>query len=139
MNPNYAKKVKKEIDNLLKVGLIAVPKKNGKLRSCVDYRKLNAHKIKGPFPLPFIDFMLDQVASHEMYIFVDGYSGYNQLAIAPKDWDKTTFVTAWGVLDHAIWLMQFSSDILALHDGNLCGFPSQTSSNIYERLHFVQC
>ena len=55
MNPNYAKHVKEELDKLLKVGfiypveavtwlspIVIVPKKNGKLRICVDYRKLNA-------------------------------------------------------------------------------------------------
>ncbi|MCO5608877.1 hypothetical protein L7F22_063095 [Adiantum nelumboides] len=109
MNPNYAKKVKEEIDNLLKAGfitkvassdwifpIVVVPKKNGKLRVCVDYRKLNAQTVKDSFPLPFTDMMLDDIAGHEMYSFMDGYSGYNQLKIAPKDRSKTTFIAKWG-------------------------------------------
>ena len=66
MNPNYAKHVKEELDKLLKVGfiyplesltwlspIVIVPKENGKLRICVDYRKLNAAIEIDPFPLPF--------------------------------------------------------------------------------------
>ena len=56
---------------------MVVPKKNGKLRVCVDYRKLNEATINDVFPLPFTDGVLDTVAVHEMYIFLDGFSGYN--------------------------------------------------------------
>jgi hypothetical protein len=90
LNPNYAAKVKEEIDKLLRVGfikpvkratwlspIVVVPKKNGKLRVCVDYRKLNAATITDTFPLPFTDGLLDTVAGHEMYSFLDGFSGYN--------------------------------------------------------------
>jgi len=55
-----------------------VPKKNGKLQICLDYCKLNAQTKKDPFPLPFLDSILDFVIEHEMYSFMDGYSGYNQ-------------------------------------------------------------
>jgi hypothetical protein len=109
MNPNYAQRVKEELDRLLKVGFICpvdratwlspiviVPKKNLKLRVCVDYRKLNAATITDPFPLPFNDTMLDTVAGHEMYSFLDGFSGYNQVQMAPEDREKTTFITEWG-------------------------------------------
>ena len=94
MYPNYAKKVKEELDALLKAGfitevessddwlfpIVVVPKKNGKLRVWVDFRKLNDQTIKDPFPLPFTETMLDQVAGFEMYSFADGYSGYNQIS-----------------------------------------------------------
>ncbi|KAH9698202.1 Endonuclease [Citrus sinensis] len=40
--------------------------------------------------------MLDRLAGHEFYCFLDGYSGYNQIPIAPKDQKKTTFTCPFG-------------------------------------------
>ena len=54
-------------------------------RVCIDYRKLNSATRKDHFPLPFIDKMLDRPARHPHLCFLDGYSGYNQIAIAPED------------------------------------------------------
>ena len=54
-------------------------------RVCIDSRKLNTTKRKDHFPLPFIDQMLDRLAGHPHFCFLDGYSGYNQIAIAPED------------------------------------------------------
>lgn len=98
MNPHVAKQVKEELDRLLKVGFIApienwdwispmviVPKKNKKMRICVDYRKLNATTVPNPFLLPYMDSILDEVAGHAMYSFLDGFTGYNQVCMAPED------------------------------------------------------
>ncbi|CAN6685894.1 unnamed protein product [Malus baccata var. baccata] len=52
-------------------------------RVCIDYRKLNATMRKDHFPLPFIDQMLERLAGYAFYCFLDGYSGYNQIVIAP--------------------------------------------------------
>ena len=60
-------------------------------RVCIDYRKLNTATRKDIFLLPFIDQMLDRLARHPHFCFLDGYSGYNQISIAPKDQEKTTF------------------------------------------------
>ena len=54
-------------------------------RVCIDYRKLNAGTRKDHFPLPFVDQMLDRVAGHGFYCFLDRYSGYNQIEIALED------------------------------------------------------
>ena len=40
--------------------------------------------------------MLDQLAGYSFYCFLDGYSGYNQIAIAPEDQEKTTFTCPYG-------------------------------------------
>ena len=65
-------------------------------RICIDYRKLNKATRKDHFLLPFLDQMLDRLAGHEYYCFLDGFSGYNQIAIAPKDQEKTTFTFPYG-------------------------------------------
>ena len=65
-------------------------------RVCLDYRKLNAGTRKDHFPLPFVDQMLERVAGHEFYCFLNGYSGYNQIEIALEDQEKTTFTCPFG-------------------------------------------
>ena len=65
-------------------------------RICIDYRKMNKATRKDHFPLPFLDQMLDRLAGHEYYCFLDGYSGYNQISIAPGDQEKTTFTCPYG-------------------------------------------
>ena len=63
---------------------------------CIDYRKLNAGTRKNHFPLPFVDQILERVAGHEFFCFLDGYSGYNQIEIALEDQEKTTFTCPFG-------------------------------------------
>ena len=60
-------------------------------RVCIDYRKLNIVTRKDHYPLPFIDEMLDRLAGHPHLCFLNGYLGYNQIAIALEDQEKTTF------------------------------------------------
>ena len=52
---------------------------------CIDYRKLNTATRKDHYPLLFIDHMLDRLARHPHFCFLDGYSGYNQIDIALED------------------------------------------------------
>ena len=105
MNPNYAAKVKEQIGKLLRVGfirpvkqatwlspIVVVPKKNSKIRVCVDYRKINAATVTDVFPLPFTDGVLDTVARHKVYNFLDGFSCYNQIWMHLADQEKTSFV-----------------------------------------------
>ncbi|KAG7559383.1 Integrase catalytic core [Arabidopsis thaliana x Arabidopsis arenosa] len=65
-------------------------------RMCIDYRKLNAASRKDHFPLPFIDQMLERLANHPYYCFLDGYSGFFQIPIHPNDQEKTTFTCPYG-------------------------------------------
>ena len=60
-------------------------------RVCINYRKLNTATGKDHYPLPFINQILDRLAGHSHYCFLDGYSRYNQIAIALEDQEKTTF------------------------------------------------
>ena len=66
-------------------------------RMCIDYRKLNLATKKDHFPLPFIDEMLERLAKHSFFCFLDGYSGYHQIPIHPDDQNKTTFTCPYGM------------------------------------------
>ena len=66
-------------------------------RVCIDYRQLNKATRKDHFPLPFIDQMLEKIAGHGFYCFLDGYSWYNQISVALEDQDKTTFTCPQGI------------------------------------------
>ena len=46
--------------------------------------------------------MLEAVAGHELYSFLDGFSGYNQIRMASEDREKTTFITEWGVFAYNV-------------------------------------
>ena len=63
---------------------------------CIDYRKLNKATRKDHFPLPFIDQMLERLAKHSHYCYLDGYSGFFQIPIHPDDQEKTTFTCPYG-------------------------------------------
>ncbi len=115
LNPNYVAIVKQNIDKLLVAcfiklieeatwlsPIVIMPKKNGKLEICMDFRKLNAATKKDPYPLPFTNEVINIVVGHEVFTFLDGYSGYHQISITPKNQYKTTFVTNWGVF---IWVV----------------------------------
>jgi hypothetical protein len=88
-----------------KGGITVVKNDNGEMvtqrtvtgwRVCIDYRKLNDATRKDHFSLPFIDQMLERLAGHEYYCFLDGFSGYFQIPIAPEDQEKTTFTCPYG-------------------------------------------
>ncbi len=76
--------------------VLFVPKKDGRLRFCVDYRRLNAVTIQDSYPLPRIDDCIDTLGEAVIFSTLDAYSGYHQLAIAKKDRHKTAFVTHHG-------------------------------------------
>nr|GEZ27551.1 reverse transcriptase domain-containing protein [Tanacetum cinerariifolium] len=65
-------------------------------RVCINYRKLNEATRKDHFPLPFMDQILERLAGNEYYCFLDGFSGYFQIPIDPKDQEKTTFTCPYG-------------------------------------------
>jgi hypothetical protein len=80
--------------------IIVIPKKNFKLRICIDFKKLNVATKKDPYPLPFTNEMLNTVIGYEAYSFLDGYLRYNQISTTLEDKYKIAFVTYWGAL---IW------------------------------------
>ncbi|KAI5430132.1 hypothetical protein KIW84_034634 [Lathyrus oleraceus] len=90
-HPDMAVKIKEEVQKQIDVGflvtstypqwmanIVPVPKKDGKVRMCVDYRDLNKASPKDDFPLPHIDMLVDNTAKFNVFSFMDGFSGYNQ-------------------------------------------------------------
>ena len=73
--------------------IVPVPKKDGKVRICIDFRDLNKASLKDDFSLPLIDVIVDNAISSAMYSFMDRFSGYNQIMMAVMDKIKTAFIT----------------------------------------------
>jgi hypothetical protein len=67
-----------------------------RLWMCIDYQKLNRATMKDHFSLPFIDEILERLANHSFFCFLDGCSGYHQILIHPDDQSKTTFKCPYG-------------------------------------------
>ena len=57
--------------------IVPVPKNDGKVRMCFDYRDLNRASPKDNFSLPHIDTLMDNTAKNSQFSFMDGFSGYN--------------------------------------------------------------
>ena len=85
--------------------IVLVPKKDGKVRMCVDYQDLNRASPKDNFPLSHIDTLVDNTAKHSLFSFMDGFSSYNQIRMAPEDMEKTTFLTMWGTFWYKVCLL----------------------------------
>jgi hypothetical protein len=103
LNPNYVVIVKQDIDKLFAISfiklveettylspIVVAPKKNGKLRICVDFKKLNATTKKNLYPLSFTDEVINIVLRHKVYTFLDGFPRYHHISITPKDQHEIT-------------------------------------------------
>ncbi|CAN6462671.1 unnamed protein product [Victoria cruziana] len=104
LDPRLMGQVKEGLEDLLKVGfirvidypewlanIVVVPKKNKKIRHCIDFRDQNKATPKDDYPLPNIDLLVDSTAAHAMLSFIDSYSGYNQIRLVSQDQPKTSF------------------------------------------------
>jgi len=69
---------------------------------CVDYRDLNQANPKDNFPLPHIDVLIDNTTNFALFSSMDGFLGYNQIKMASKDMEKTTFITLWGTFCYKV-------------------------------------
>ena len=73
-----------------------VPKKDGSLRFCVDYRWLNKRTIRNPDLLPLLEEMMDCLRGSQVFSKIDLRSGYWQMPVHGEDVPKTAFRTRWG-------------------------------------------
>lgn len=108
LSPRELEEVKQQLAMLIEAGLIQpskspygapiifVPKKNGKLRMCCDYRVLNSRTVKNRYPLPRIDELLDRLQGASVFTKLDLQSGYWQIRIKDEDIPKTAFRTRYG-------------------------------------------
>lgn len=80
--------------------IVIVRKKDGKIRLCVDYRKLNTRTIRDAFPLPRIDESLDALRKAKYFTSLDLMSGYLQVQVAKEDQMKTAFTTPMGLYEY---------------------------------------
>jgi transposase InsO family protein len=106
--PQDLQKVRDHIQGLLDKGvvqhshspyaapIVVVKKKDGSIRLCVDYRKLNEKTVKDAYPLPRIQESFDALSGARYFSTLDLASGYHQISVAPEDQHKTAFVTPFG-------------------------------------------
>ena len=66
-------------------------------RMCIDYRMLNDATRNDHFPLPFLNQLLEQLTRHAFYYFLDGYLGYNEIAVDPEEQENTDFTRPFGI------------------------------------------
>ncbi|GBG78411.1 hypothetical protein CBR_g26439 [Chara braunii] len=108
MSPRELEELRKQLDELLERGWIRpssspfeapvlfVPRKEGELRMCIDYRGLNAITVKNVEPLPRIDDLLDRVQGCKYFTKMDLKSRYHQIEVHPDDQYKTACRTRYG-------------------------------------------
>ena len=101
---NLKPSIDREIDQLLKLGIIQpstspwsspvipVPKKDGSVRLCVDFRWVNEHTLQDTYPLPRVDDLLAQVSAKQFLTTLDLTKGYHQVPLTPETKEKTAFV-----------------------------------------------
>ena len=76
--------------------VVLIKKKDGSLRFCVDYRRLNSITYKDSYPLPLIDNCLNALGGSSWYSTLDLWSGYYNIPIEESDRDKSAFITRQG-------------------------------------------
>lgn len=76
--------------------LVLVRKRNGDIRLCADFKNLNISSLKDNYGLPNMEAMLQKVTSLKLMSMMDGFLGYNQVAVKESEQYKTAFTTLWG-------------------------------------------
>ena len=114
INPLLLLAIEKEIKKLLQAkiivplryfervaNLVPVRKRNNEISLCVDFCNLNRASLKDNYPLPKMDHILQKVVGSSRMSMMDGFSGYNQVAVLPEDQNNMMFTTPWGIFMYA--------------------------------------
>ena len=108
------KELKSQLQELLDKGFVRpsispwgapvlfVKKKDGTLRLCIDYRRLNQATIKNKYPLPRIDDLFDQLQGASVFSKIDLRSGYYQIRVKNDNVSKTAFRTRYGYYEFLV-------------------------------------
>ena len=108
LSPAEREEVEKQVKHLVEMGFISpssspygspilfVPKPNGKLRMCVDFRKLNEMTVRNRYAMPRADDLMDSLGGAKVFSAMDLSSGYWQIRLAPGEAEKTAFRTHFG-------------------------------------------
>ena len=85
--------------------MVLVKKVNGKWRICIGFIDLNKACPKDSYPLSSIDQLVDVILGHELFTFMDVFSGYNRIRMASKDEEKAAFITNRGLSIIGLFLL----------------------------------
>jgi hypothetical protein len=103
-HPELLPQIEAKVDKLIAAGFIrevkyptwlssiVLMKTNRQICICVDFRDLNKACPKDDFPIPILEILIDSTMGYEIFSFMDGFSGYNQIKMVPKDEELTTRV-----------------------------------------------
>ena len=135
--------VEKELQEMQRCGIISpsssewaspmvlVNKKDGTVRLCVDYRRLNAASAAEAYPLPRIDDIIDQIGRAQYLTTIDLTKGYWQVPVASEDRHKTAFCTPFGLFEFNVMpfgLQGAPGTFQRLMDGLIRGLSSFASA-----------
>jgi hypothetical protein len=114
LSPTEQKVLKEWLDNMLKKGFIQpskspaaspvlfAPKKDGTLRPCVDYRRINEQTIRNAYPLPIASALIGMLSNATWFTKFDLYNGYNLVRVRKGDEWKTAFRTIYGLYESLV-------------------------------------